>query len=172
MHPKMRTLLLAQLLFLVSTYFQTLHANLFNFTTYAPALWTKNDSLYNSKGITEVQVRAFLFSKKASFSISSNNNSYSYFACGFYCNDDSCRTFLFGIFITIDVHYNSHVMNGSQFVWSANRNHPVQENATMQFMEDGNLVLCDFDGSLVWPTGTKGKLVTGMTLLDSGIKAM
>ncbi|XP_078177316.1 G-type lectin S-receptor-like serine/threonine-protein kinase SD2-5 [Carex rostrata] len=63
-------------------------------------------------------------------------------------------------------------MNGAQIVWSANRNHPVQENATVQFTEDGDLILRDFDGSLVWSTGTKGISVTGMTLLESGNLAL
>ncbi|KAL3503123.1 hypothetical protein ACH5RR_037572 [Cinchona calisaya] len=55
-----------------------------------------------------------------------------------------------------------------RWVWDANRNHPVKENATLSFGRDGNLVLSDFDGRLVWQTNTANKGVTGIKLLQNG----
>lgn len=55
-----------------------------------------------------------------------------------------------------------------QVVWSANRDHPVGENATVQLTEVGDLVLYDADGTLVWSTNTADKYVAGMNLTSSG----
>ncbi|KAL7186214.1 hypothetical protein ACSBR2_028042 [Camellia fascicularis] len=55
-----------------------------------------------------------------------------------------------------------------RWVWDANRNDPVGENATLSFGEDGNFVLSDFDGRLVWQTNTANKGVTGIKLLPNG----
>ncbi|XP_027061223.1 EP1-like glycoprotein 2 [Coffea arabica] len=55
-----------------------------------------------------------------------------------------------------------------RWVWDANRNHPVKENAALSFGRDGNLVLADSDGSLVWQTNTANKGVTGIKLLQNG----
>jgi len=55
-----------------------------------------------------------------------------------------------------------------RIVWTANRYRPVKENASVQFNKDGNLVLRDFDGSLVWSTTTSGSSVVGMNLAETG----
>ncbi|KAK2997567.1 hypothetical protein RJ639_025001 [Escallonia herrerae] len=41
-------------------------------------------------------------------------------------------------------------------VWSANRDRPVMENATLDFTDGGDLILKDADGILVWHTNTSG----------------
>ncbi|GAB4852728.1 hypothetical protein Ancab_040553 [Ancistrocladus abbreviatus] len=53
-------------------------------------------------------------------------------------------------------------------LWSANRNHPVNEGATLHFKTDGGLVLKDTDGSVVWFTDTSGCSVARMSLIDPG----
>ncbi|KAH0744085.1 hypothetical protein KY290_032078 [Solanum tuberosum] len=58
--------------------------------------------------------------------------------------------------------------NAFLLVWSANRNHPVKFNATLQLGHDGNLVLTDSDGTLVWSTDTIGKSVSGLNLTEMG----
>ncbi|KAM7462678.1 hypothetical protein LguiA_030799 [Lonicera macranthoides] len=55
-----------------------------------------------------------------------------------------------------------------RWVWEANRNRPVRDNATLSFGSDGNLVLADFDGRVVWQTGTARKGVVGLKLLSNG----
>ncbi|XVE63389.1 hypothetical protein DITRI_Ditri07aG0016500 [Diplodiscus trichospermus] len=55
-----------------------------------------------------------------------------------------------------------------RWVWDANRNDPVRENATLTFGEDGNFVLADVDGRVVWQTNTANKGVTGIKLLPNG----
>ncbi|KAK9150544.1 hypothetical protein Syun_008853 [Stephania yunnanensis] len=55
-----------------------------------------------------------------------------------------------------------------RWVWDANRNNPVRENATLTFGTDGNLVLANPDGRIAWQTNTANKGVTGMALLDTG----
>ncbi|PIA33921.1 hypothetical protein AQUCO_03900046v1 [Aquilegia coerulea] len=92
------------------------------------------------------------------------------FACGFYCNGN-CTSFLFAIFIvqTNSASYiTSPAIGFPQVVWSANRNNPVQENATLQLTENGDLVLRDVDGTLVWSTNTTGKSVVGLNMTEIG----
>ncbi|KAH7860233.1 hypothetical protein Vadar_011053 [Vaccinium darrowii] len=55
-----------------------------------------------------------------------------------------------------------------QLVWSANRNHPVKRNATLQLTRDGDLVLADADGTFVWSANTSGKSVSGLDLTEHG----
>lgn len=55
-----------------------------------------------------------------------------------------------------------------RWVWEANRNRPVRDNATLSFRADGNLLLADFDGRVVWQTGTANKGVVGLKLLSNG----
>jgi Protein kinase domain/D-mannose binding lectin/S-locus glycoprotein domain len=165
----MRSLILVPFLVL-SIYLPILNANLFNSTAQAPALWSNNASLLNNyMDSNGEKVRAFLFSQKASFTITNGTNGrlinrYSSFACGFYCHDDGCNTFLFGIFIIIGDD-NSNKLQQDQIIWSANRGRPVQENATVQLSKEGNVTLCDYDGTNVWSAGTS---VASMTLFDSG----
>ncbi|CAI9089140.1 OLC1v1023651C1 [Oldenlandia corymbosa var. corymbosa] len=53
-------------------------------------------------------------------------------------------------------------------VWSPNRNNPVQVNATFQLSQDGDLILKDSGGRMVWSSQTEGNSVTGMNLKEDG----
>ncbi|PIA41809.1 hypothetical protein AQUCO_02200323v1 [Aquilegia coerulea] len=55
-----------------------------------------------------------------------------------------------------------------QVLWSANRNKPVKDDGTLEFNSQGDLVLRDGDGTLVWSTNTSGKLVVGMRITATG----
>ncbi|KAI3875534.1 hypothetical protein MKX03_027731 [Papaver bracteatum] len=55
-----------------------------------------------------------------------------------------------------------------RWVWDANRNDPVRENATLTFGRDGNLVLADVDGRVVWQTNTANKGVTDISMQPNG----
>ena len=56
-----------------------------------------------------------------------------------------------------------------RWVWEANRGKPVKENATLSLGTDGNLVLAEADGQVVWQTNTANKGVVGFELLPNGI---
>ncbi|GAB4849375.1 hypothetical protein Ancab_040173 [Ancistrocladus abbreviatus] len=53
-------------------------------------------------------------------------------------------------------------------VWCANRDQPVNQNATLVLTADGDLVLRDGDGRFVWSTNTSGHSVTRMNLTNNG----
>lgn len=55
-----------------------------------------------------------------------------------------------------------------KWVWDANRNHPVGENSTFSLSKDGNLVIAEANGHIVWQTNTAKKGVTGLQLLPNG----
>ncbi|CAL5342876.1 unnamed protein product [Camellia sinensis] len=97
--------------------------------------------------------------------------------CGFYClstqqtQPSSC---LFGVAIFQNIRYdffpfiNAPLINAPQLVWSANRDRPVQINATLQLTRDGDLRLEDADGTFVWSTNTSAKSVFGMKVTEMG----
>ncbi|XP_058221474.1 G-type lectin S-receptor-like serine/threonine-protein kinase SD2-5 isoform X1 [Rhododendron vialii] len=53
-------------------------------------------------------------------------------------------------------------------LWSANRDSPVGENATLDFTAEGDLVLRDEFGNLVWSTNTSTKYVARMEIGVTG----
>lgn len=55
-----------------------------------------------------------------------------------------------------------------RWVWEANRDSPVKEDATLTFGEDGNLVLAEADGRVVWQTNTANKNAVGIKILENG----
>ncbi|KAK2651074.1 hypothetical protein Ddye_018563 [Dipteronia dyeriana] len=92
------------------------------------------------------------------------------YACGFFCNGN-CDTYLLAIYI---VQANSgggmtYVGRGfPQVVWSANRDNPVKLNATLDLTSEGDLILRNVDGTIVWSTNTGGKSVVGLNLTEIG----
>ncbi|RCV32976.1 hypothetical protein SETIT_7G046100v2 [Setaria italica] len=78
-------------------------------------------------------------------------------------DDTACHFAVFMLINSSDIIWSS-----PQVVWSANPNHPIKENATLEFTSDGNLILHDADGSLVWSSGTEGRSVAGMELTENG----
>ncbi|KAK3016969.1 hypothetical protein RJ639_005334 [Escallonia herrerae] len=57
---------------------------------------------------------------------------------------------------------------GPIVVWSANRDRPVGENATLDFTPEGNLELKDADGTFVWSTNTSSLSVLCLNLTTGG----
>ncbi|KAF4363773.1 hypothetical protein F8388_000438, partial [Cannabis sativa] len=55
-----------------------------------------------------------------------------------------------------------------RWVWEANRGNPVGEGATLTFGTNGNLVLAEANGKVVWETNTTNKGVVGFKLLPNG----
>uniref|UniRef100_F6H558 Receptor-like serine/threonine-protein kinase n=1 Tax=Vitis vinifera TaxID=29760 RepID=F6H558_VITVI len=90
------------------------------------------------------------------------------FACGFYCNYN-CEGYLFAILIFPPPgKYNYPEVRNPKVVWSANQNFLVRDDATLQLTQDGDLILRDADGTLVWCTYTYGKSVVGLNLTETG----
>ncbi|PUZ44059.1 hypothetical protein GQ55_8G059000 [Panicum hallii var. hallii] len=77
-------------------------------------------------------------------------------------------------FYTIDDGHSfvlSIVIFGTQapVIWSANPDNPVNHDATLSFTREGDLLLQDGNGAMVWSTATKSKsVVAGMRLDVSG----
>ncbi|KAK2651831.1 hypothetical protein Ddye_011687 [Dipteronia dyeriana] len=55
-----------------------------------------------------------------------------------------------------------------RWVWEFNRGKPVRENATFALGTNGNLVLAEADGSIVWQSNSAKKGVVGFDLLPNG----
>ncbi|GJU19098.1 epidermis-specific secreted glycoprotein EP1-like protein [Tanacetum coccineum] len=55
-----------------------------------------------------------------------------------------------------------------RWVWEANRGSPVRENATLSLGSDGNLVLAESNGQIVWQTNTANKGVVAFALESDG----
>uniref|UniRef100_A0A0E0P724 Receptor-like serine/threonine-protein kinase n=1 Tax=Oryza rufipogon TaxID=4529 RepID=A0A0E0P724_ORYRU len=92
------------------------------------------------------------------------------FAAGFFCAPP-CQAFLFAVFIA---NFNSgyglplEENNMARVIWSANRASPLGENATLELTGDGDLVLREIDGRLVWSSNTSGQSVAGMQITEHG----
>ncbi|CAN4104480.1 unnamed protein product [Withania somnifera] len=98
----------------------------------------------------------------------SRNIGTKYHFCGFYCNDQRAECLLGIFFAFSDTTSKERKIMVSDLVWSANRNHPLKANATLQLGQDGNLVLADSDGTLVWSTNTADKSVSGLNMTETG----
>ncbi|KAJ4868674.1 Curculin-like (mannose-binding) lectin family protein [Raphanus sativus] len=55
-----------------------------------------------------------------------------------------------------------------RWVWQANPRTPVHEEASLSFGPEGNLVLSQPDGRVVWQTNTENKGVIGLTMNENG----
>ncbi|GJU09921.1 epidermis-specific secreted glycoprotein EP1-like protein [Tanacetum coccineum] len=55
-----------------------------------------------------------------------------------------------------------------RWVWEANRGSPVRENATFSLGSDGNLILAESTGQIVWQTNTANKGVVGFAIESDG----
>ncbi|XP_058100864.1 G-type lectin S-receptor-like serine/threonine-protein kinase SD2-5 [Magnolia sinica] len=133
-------------------------ANLSTLWINDPSIITHNVSFLDGSSVRSILLRGSLGPR---------------FACGFFCNrtNGACDSFLFAIFIvqTNSVSYiTSPAIGFPQVVWSANRNNPVRENATLELTQEGDLVLRDVDGAMVWSTNTSGKSVVGMNISETG----
>ncbi|XP_022750781.1 G-type lectin S-receptor-like serine/threonine-protein kinase SD2-5 [Durio zibethinus] len=91
------------------------------------------------------------------------------FVCGFHCSNlqGNCL-FAISIFQINTFDANSNSSPSTKIVWSANRNNPVKFRASLQLSEEGDLMLQDLDGTLVWNTNTTGKFVSGLNLTEKG----
>ncbi|PIA33930.1 hypothetical protein AQUCO_03900053v1 [Aquilegia coerulea] len=74
-----------------------------------------------------------------------------------------------GYILVISARINCYQDNDLESVlWFANRYMPATENATLQFNSEGDLILREVNGSIVWSTNTSGKSVVGMRITATG----
>ncbi|CAL5343088.1 unnamed protein product [Camellia sinensis] len=92
------------------------------------------------------------------------------YGCGFYCNYTYTDCLFAVVIHNLAIFGNTSMSSKPQLVWSANRNRPVKLNATLQLTQDGDLILTDSDGTLVWSTKTGGwnYSVSGLNLTEDG----
>ncbi|XP_019264455.1 PREDICTED: G-type lectin S-receptor-like serine/threonine-protein kinase SD2-5 [Nicotiana attenuata] len=148
--------------FAISKQLWNFNVSLWNSTARVPTFWINNPFINRNYSTTDFSaITPILLSGK---------DSGSQFLCGFVCNYEVTGCLLG----TLLVLYNNtasekkYTILYPQLVWSANRNRPVKANATLQLGQDGNLVLLDSDGTLVWSTNTTGKSVSGLNLTERG----
>uniref|UniRef100_A0A452XK26 non-specific serine/threonine protein kinase n=1 Tax=Aegilops tauschii subsp. strangulata TaxID=200361 RepID=A0A452XK26_AEGTS len=154
----------ANLLFIiVAVSAQLLSEAWLNFTEYPTAnlstSWTNNESSFTGPHV--LQTLFYDGSAVRSLVLSSPQPILGpYFGAGFFCASP-CNVFLFAIYIF-------HIRSDTKphMVWSANRARPVREGATIELTIDGNLVLRDADGSLVWSSGSSERSVAGMVITE------
>ncbi|XVE83575.1 hypothetical protein DITRI_Ditri16bG0098000 [Diplodiscus trichospermus] len=92
------------------------------------------------------------------------------FVCCFHCHAffrDNCL-FAISNFPNTTFEGNSVSSPSPKIVWSANRSNPVKIKAALQLSENGDLMLQDLDGTVVWNTNTAGKFVSGLNLTEEG----
>jgi D-mannose binding lectin len=96
------------------------------------------------------------------------------FSCGFFCTPP-CDRFIFSVFILSSGSGSSArsskrdtSSNGPHIIWAANPDKPVGYNSTLELTKDGNLMLKDTNGAVVWSSGTTNMSVVGMNLTSSG----
>ncbi|KAH9290305.1 hypothetical protein KI387_034422, partial [Taxus chinensis] len=100
------------------------------------------------------------------------NGAFLQFGCGFFCYSVPCDTgYLFATFLAIYGEDDTHPSD-LQMVWSANRERLLEHNATLGLTSNGNLVLKDADGTLVWSTNTHTEDFQGMRIEESGNLAL
>ncbi|KAF2305342.1 hypothetical protein GH714_004094 [Hevea brasiliensis] len=142
-------------------------------TAPVPARWTNNNlSLPSPFG----SVRIILLNKKPNAKITriqgtSLVESIASFACGFYSFYGENNPTYFAITLAkISKSESSaeEIFSFGNLIWVANRNKPVGDNATLELLKDGDLVLKDADGTLIWSTGTSNTSVIGMKMMETG----
>ncbi|KAM0852139.1 hypothetical protein ACQ4PT_051961 [Festuca glaucescens] len=143
----------------------------FAFSVEPGTIWRNNPSLiHNISPDDNFSLRVIL---PTTFIADSYVSSGPSFACGFFCVGAvaTCDDYIFSIFFVSAYSIGDAVvsyLDSPEVVWSANRDHPVKENASVQLTEHGDLVLFDADGTIVWSTHTTDKSVAGMNLTSIG----
>ncbi|MCD7469245.1 hypothetical protein HAX54_008116 [Datura stramonium] len=155
------SLLLASSRLAISKQKWNFNVSLWNSTARLPTFWINKPFVNRNYSITD-------FSAITPILLSGNSGPQ--YLCGFFCNYEAteCLLGILSVFYNSSAIWNKYTFVYPQLVWSANRNRPVKTNATLQLGRDGNLVLADSDGTLVWSTNTAGKSVSGLNLTETG----
>ncbi|KAI3851924.1 hypothetical protein MKW98_019923 [Papaver atlanticum] len=114
---------------------------------------------------SEYSVTKFRDAASINFIGSSPNLFYSPFGLYFYNSTPNASILGIGVHLPDS---DDHAAKEIRWVWGANLNDPVRENTTLTFSRDGNLVLAEADGRIVWQTNTANKGVTGISMKPNG----
>ncbi|XP_078174463.1 G-type lectin S-receptor-like serine/threonine-protein kinase SD2-5 [Carex rostrata] len=129
-------------------------------TAIAPSSWTNSPSFQLAFTFNGGEtIRSILFRHTAMDEVS--------FGTGFYCFPP-CKSFYLSIYIIYSTYHELAYFLPPQVIWSANRAHPVSENATLQLTSKDGLTLHDSDGSLVWSTSVMNRSVAGINITEAG----
>ncbi|KAE8782383.1 G-type lectin S-receptor-like serine/threonine-protein kinase SD2-5 [Hordeum vulgare] len=135
-------------------------------------IWRNNPSLlHNISPDDNFSLRIILPKEAFMTSVNSYYNSIPSFACGFFCAGavSTCDDYIFSVlFVSVYSFHAEVYFHSPEVVWSANRDHPVKENASVQLTKLGDLVLYDADGTQVWSTNTTDMSVVAMNLTRTG----
>ncbi|XP_026428223.1 EP1-like glycoprotein 2 [Papaver somniferum] len=107
------------------------------------------------------------YGEAASINFIGSSSKLSYDPFGLYFYNSTPNAYILGIGGPLPDSYD-YILREVRWVWGANLNDPVRENATLTFGRDGNLVLADADGRIVWQTNTANKGVTGISMKPNG----
>lgn len=89
------------------------------------------------------------------------------FGFGFFTNQ-TYNSFVLAVFYGSLNDEDTLQSSSPMVVWCANRDHSVGENATLDLSSQGDLILRDADGSLVWSTNTSGLSIRSINLTTDG----
>ncbi|KAJ0964871.1 hypothetical protein J5N97_026009 [Dioscorea zingiberensis] len=85
------------------------------------------------------------------------------YGCGFFCRLATQASCEFGIILVDTTSSSVSIRKQPQVVWSANRDSPVGENATLEFSK-GSLVLRDSGGEGIWSSNCSSQSIVGMSI--------
>ncbi|PIA33956.1 hypothetical protein AQUCO_03900077v1 [Aquilegia coerulea] len=117
--------------------------------------WINNPSSCLSRTSIDGSAVRIIFNRRVSF--------YTFFGFGFY-GGGNCTSYQLSVF----VYNNDTILTFPSVIWSSNRNNLVRDNATLEFTQEGDLILRDVDNSFVWSTNTTNRSIVGLTVTDLG----
>ncbi|TVU07840.1 hypothetical protein EJB05_41210, partial [Eragrostis curvula] len=135
------------------------------------SMWKNNPSLLHNGCLDGNFSMRLILPHRHGITTASYFDSVPSFGCGFFCAGPaaSCDSYIFSIFFVYAFSMDAVLcLQSPEVVWSANRDRPVRENATVKLTELGDLVLYDADDTMVWSTNTADMSVVGMNLTEYG----
>ncbi|KAF5180961.1 G-type lectin S-receptor-like serine/threonine-protein kinase SD2-5 [Thalictrum thalictroides] len=151
-------------LFLLSSFTFSVYSIQDDFpTANLSTLWTNNDSALKYKYFSDGSLLRYVLLNMSSSSLGIHG-----MGCGFYQNGVR-NEFYFVVFV-IQLITAEITIEGRppRVLWTANRNRPVDNYATLEFTSMGDLVLKDGDDKLVWSTNTSDQSVVGIRVDGTG----
>nr|XP_048323694.1 G-type lectin S-receptor-like serine/threonine-protein kinase SD2-5 [Ziziphus jujuba var. spinosa] len=148
-------------LFIIIFYLWTTNAlePIYNLSSHA--IWTNSDQSLPSRIVfTDGSMARFILLRQREV-----QGSHFGFGFGFYCLDLNFACYLSILFV--EMSNGNTLPEPPKVVWSANRDHPVEEEACLRF-SGGSLVLTSTEGFEVWSTYTTSPFVYKLSINKQG----